>query len=200
MSASCWPERPSETRLPGRDGHLCLSGVVFSGPQRTLVSSVTVLGLCWIPYLVSEIDIFVPSSGNFNITHEDDVPCTCLTGHTLDGTSLALRVLAGDCGPVAPGRGAWMVPGGSHSTCYHNIITLVHVKVLIVGNTGHFGNEIDSAGSEGDSANERTNDWTDDPEHCEQTVTCIGNGTFTPEPHVGHSVFSVASSRVANRI
>ena len=29
------------------------------------------------------------------------------------------------------------------STCHLNIITLVHVKILIVGNTGHLDNEID---------------------------------------------------------
>ena len=29
------------------------------------------------------------------------------------------------------------------STCHCNIITLVHVKILIVGNTGHLDNEID---------------------------------------------------------
>ena len=32
------------------------------------------------------------------------------------------------------------------STCHYNIITLVHVKMLIVGNTGHLDNEAHKAG------------------------------------------------------
>ena len=56
--------------------------------------------------------------------------------------------------PVTPGRRAWMAPVAATGTamletdifassiCHCNIITLVHVKMLLVGNIGHFDVEI----------------------------------------------------------
>ena len=58
-------------------------------------------------------------------------------------------------------RREWMVPGSIHwnrrvqadisssPTGHFNIINLVRMEMLIVGNTGHFDNEIDFADSEG---------------------------------------------------
>ena len=56
---------------------------------------------------------------------------------------------------IAQDRVTWLASRPAFVACalpqrvIANIITLVHMKGLIVGNTRHFDNEIDLAGSEG---------------------------------------------------